>query len=561
MGAAFLTTSERQSFSQAAHLKLPIGMNLSAIADWQPGFPFVNLMWGARVWMTRNASNQGPWTTNHMAGLALDENGYPLELPATPPGARSPQVVFTIVPNNAKPGRYVVLYDGEGSLSFGGGSRLVNARPGRVEITMRHGGGDAIEEVGIRTSVRGNHVRNIRIVPIEQEKLDLTNNPFSTEFLEFCRPWHCLRFMDWQNTNGSTLTSWSERKRPGFYTQIGTDGDRLGMFGPPREPWQNKWAMGVATETCLQLSNLMRTDPWICVPHLADEDYIREQARLVKQQLDPRLKVYVEFSNEMWNWGFMQSQWMLRSELASDLVVSGGGRPPWRAGRKPDTFVNGIVAQGAGEGSDHPERIGALFRRCFAIWEDVFRGEDRKRLVRVCAVQSSWTDTVERTLRWVMRNGGCDALSPAGYFGPGDPHYKKWAAAGATLTADQVIAEMRSEIQNVAKYVATNAAIAKKAGVRLVLYEGGQHIQPQNQQDTPYNPALAAAQKHPEMYELLRLNMDLYARTGCDLFCAFNSVSSQGSRFGSWGHVEHYGQDPGSAPKYRAILDANVARS
>jgi hypothetical protein len=560
LGAAFLTSSGRQASSQAAHSKLPIGMNLSGIADWQPGFPFVNLMWGARVWLTRDTSGQGPWTTNQMARIQLDENGYPLELPAVLDGGKRPQFVFTILPNTSKPGRYVVLYDGEGSLSFGGGSRLVNSRPGRIEITMRHAGGDAIEEIGIRTSVRGNHVRNIRIVPIEQEKRDLMQNPFLPEFLEFCQPWHCLRFMDWQITNRSTLKSWSERKRPGFYTQVGSDGDPDGIFGPPHESWQQKWAMGVTTETCLQLANLTRSDAWICIPHLADQDYIREQARLVKEQLDPQLKVYVEFSNEMWNWSFLQAQWMIRSELASDLVVSGGGKPPWRAGRKPDRFVNGIVAQGAGEGTDHPERTGALFRRCFAIWEDVFKGADRKRLVRVCAVQASWTDTVERTLGWVMRNGGCDALSPTGYFGPSEPIYKKWAAAGAALTADQVIADMRGAIQSEAKFVATNAAIAKKAGVRLVVYEGGQHIQPENQQIVPYNPALAAAQTHPEIYELMRLNMDLHARAGCELFCAFNSVGKQGARYGSWGHIEHYGEDPTRAPKYRAILEANVAR-
>ena len=37
---------------------LPIGMNLSGIADFAPGYPFLNLMWGARPW----ADTQCEWS-------------------------------------------------------------------------------------------------------------------------------------------------------------------------------------------------------------------------------------------------------------------------------------------------------------------------------------------------------------------------------------------------------------------------------------------------------------------------------------------------------------------
>ena len=161
----------------------------------------------------------------------------------------------------------------------------------------------------------------------------------------------------------------------------------------------------------------------------------------------------MEYSNEIWNWGFIQSQWMLRSEMAGDLVMQGGGNVPWKSHTKPARFVNGIVTDDASKGIDHPERTGALFRRCFKLWEDVFTGGDRQRLVRVCAVQTPWTDTVERTLNWVMKNGGCDALAPAGYFGPDDATYAKWAAAGANLTKEDVIKDMRPMIESAKKYV------------------------------------------------------------------------------------------------------------
>lgn len=543
------------------HRRLPIGMNLAGIADWEPGFPFLNLMWGARIWHTRDISdNHGPGNLEMTGSAALDEDGYPLEIPFTPPGAARAKYVFTLLPNIVAAGTYVILYDGEGDLAVAGGSRIVQARPGRIVITMTHAGGEQHEEISIRRSRRGNHVRNMRVLLIQNERADLDKNPFRPEALDFCGPWHCIRFMDWLETNNSGNRRWADRKRRSFYTQVGAGGDVLGMFGSALPAWQRRWGSGVAIELCVQLANMTKTDAWFCVPHLADDEYIAEMARLVRSGLDPTLKVYVEFSNEVWNWQFQQAQWMLRSELAGNLVEAAGGPPPWKGRVRPRSFRDGIVAAGAGEGADHPERIGALFRRCFKIWEDVFTGSDRTRLVRVCAVQAGWSDTANRTLSWVMRNGGCDALSPTGYFGPSDEVYRRWETAGAKLRPETVIADMRLMIAAERNVVRTMAGYARKAGIRLVIYEGGQHIQPLGQADKPYNQALAAAQKHPAMYDLYRENFDAYARAGSDLFCAFSSVGRQGTRWGSWGHAERYGQNPSEMPKYRAILEANVAR-
>lgn len=547
--------------SAESDAKLPIGMNLSGIADWQPGYPFLNLMWGARPWLTKNLSGQGPWNTPFADSLELDPDGYPLEVPFKPDGALERQYVFTILPNTLKQGTYVVLHDGEGAFEGAAGTRVVSTRPGRAEIVMQHRSRDVLEVLSIRRSVRGNHIRNVRVVPIEHEQADLDANPFRPEVIEFCKPWHCLRFMDWLGTNNSIDRRWADRKRRTFYTQIGTTGDTLGLFGNPIPAWERKWASGIAVELCIQLANLTRKDAWLCVPHMADDEYITQMAKVVKAELDPSLKVYLEFSNEIWNWQFQQAQWMIRSEVAGTLVEAGGGRRPWKGWWRPTSFKDGVIAPGAGEGIDHPERTGALFRRCFKLWEDVFAGADRKRLVRVCAVQAGWTDTVRRTLGWVMKHGGCDALSPSGYFGPDDSVYARWEAAGARLTPDDVIADMQRMVAGGVQTAEMNARLAREAGVRLVVYEGGQHIQPKSQADTPYNPALGAAQTHPSMYALYRKNLELFARTGCDLFCAFNSVGAQGSRFGSWGHVERYGQSPAEAPKYRALLDGNASRT
>ena len=58
------------------------------------------------------------------------------------------------------------------------------------------------------------------------------------------------------------------------------------------------------------LANQTGTEPWFTMPAGADEEYIRNFATYVRDHLDPGLQVHVEYSNEMWNWAFGQTQWL-----------------------------------------------------------------------------------------------------------------------------------------------------------------------------------------------------------------------------------------------------------
>jgi hypothetical protein len=295
------------------------------------------------------------------------------------------------------------------------------------------------------------------------------------------------------------------------------------------------------------------------MPHRATPGFMTEFARLVKAKLDPGLKVYVEYSNEVWNWGFQQAGWMLQSKVAGDAVLA-SGLPAWKKGLIPQfVFEDGAVAKDGGEA--HPERMAALDRRCFAAWEAVFDGADRGRLVRVAGVQHAWPDTARRTAKWVTEHGGADAIAPAGYVGPNDEIYRRWEAAGAGLTADRVLTDMNEAFEkDSARWTREIAAIAKQFNLKYLVYEGGQHIQPKGQQETSYMPALKAAQTDPGMYRLYQKNLALHKEIGCELFMAFSSIGRQGTRWGSWGHQEYYGQPREQAPKYAALVDTNAPR-
>lgn len=528
--------------------KLPIGMNLAGIADWEPGFPFKNLFWGARPWMTRDLSDGGPWNTEAQAAFDYDDDGYPLEVPVRVQGMAEPQTVFTLVPNVRKLGRYVLLYDGEGEIDGLLSTKVLRRDPGRIVLQMAHNP-RAVEPILIKRSKRGNHIRNIRLVAEEHAYDDLTANPFLPEFLDFCRSFHCLRFMDWGKTNNSMQEHWRDRKQPTFYTMVGKSGDPDGKSRPAPTEFQQKFAGGVAYEHMIHLCNILKIDMWLCIPHRATDDYIARLARLVKTTLDSSLKVYLEFSNEIWNWQFQQAIWMLRSPVAGTLVEAKGGSP-WKNPEKT-------------EGKDHPERIGALFRRAFAIWEAEWSHEsDRKRLVRVCAVQAAWADASIRTIKWCLDNGGIDAVSPAAYVGASEQAYRKWAALGPNLTPEAVIEDMHEQLKRDRKEggLLEILAYARQHDLPYVAYEGGQHIQPDQQAEVDYNHALAAAQSHPGMYdvytELLRLHRDL----GCALLMHFNSVGRQGTRWGSWGAKPRYDTPDDRAPKMRALKDSNASK-
>jgi hypothetical protein len=550
-GSAFVTRDSAAPAigaddQRSAFPTLPIGMNLAGIADWEPGFPFRNLFWGARPWITRNFDGSGPHNTNKLAAFAFDGDGYPMQVPVSAAGVEQPQTVFTYLPNCRTRGTYVLLYDGEGDIEGLSSTRVLSKKPGRILLQMAHSA-DGPEAIVIKRSKAGNHIRNIRIVSKDEEHIDLDASPFLPEFLDFCRPFHCLRFMDWASTNNSIEERWENRKKPSFYTMVAVSGDPEAKYGPAPTDFDMKFSGGVAIELMIQLSNMLQIDPWFCIPHRATDDYIAQFARLVREKLNPERKVYLEYSNEVWNWGFHQAGWMIRSPLAASLVEAKGGTAWKDAGKM--------------QGTNHPERIGALFRRTFAIWEREWRGADLKRLVRVGAVQAAWSDAAQRTLSWCLDNGGVDCVSPAAYVGPDDAIYDEWAKLGPSLTPEKVIADLRSSlVMQRSGDMARTIKFGRERGLRYISYEGGQHIQPKSQAELAYNAALAEAQLHPAMYdlyvELLRLHRDL----GCDLFAHFSSVGRQGTRWGSWGAKARYDIADSQSPKMRALLACNTQR-
>lgn len=471
------------------------GMNLTGIADWVTELPFADLYRTARPWKKSDAE---------LAAIKTDPHGNHL----LKPGEFVEYFMLTISGGRYPAGTYVCTYEGKGKVELNRHNvkRIISERPGRIEAEIEPKDGAPLV-LTIRETDAIDPVRNVHIYLPGQ---DSAKSPWNPPFVEGIKPFGTLRFMDWQSTNGSPVRTWTQRAKP--------DDAR---YSTPA---------GVPLEVMIQLANDTASDPWFCMPHLADDDYIRRFAAIVKQQLDPARKAYIEFSNECWNGGFEQARWCSREGIARKL-------------------------------SDNAFQAQLFFYsqrsvNAFRIWDEVFGPDARKRLVRVMGSQSVNPWVSEQVLTFQDAYKSCDALAIAPYFGNdfGSPKRQdEIAAMPVERLMDEVAKEVAGENREV---IRKQVDMARRFKVELMAYEGGQHFVGHGgaENNEKLTALLIAANRHPRMYDLYRAHLKNWIELGGGLYVAFSNVS-QPSKWGSWGAKEYQGQPLAETPKYRALLD------
>lgn len=474
--------------------KPPLGMNLAGVTDWSSELVFIDAFKSARPWISQ-ARGQ-PWGKG--GPLDLDDRGHVRSLRD---GQFAETVVWTDFGTRYPAGRYVCLYAGDGDLDFTGDAKVTRRGPGRLEVDVQAKNGAAFARL-TRTNPK-DPLRDIRLVPEAAEKT-YKDEPFRPEFLARWQGFRAFRFMDWQSTNNSKLVRWDDRPTPDDCSQT---------------------RRGVAPEHMIDLCNRLAVEPWFCMPHRADDGFVREFARLVKAKLSPSLRVHLEYSNECWNGQFEQARY------CADQGV--------KLGLSKDRYEAQLRY--------YSQRSVEIFQ----IWEGVFG--DTKRLVRVLAAQSAnpWTGTT--VLDWKAAHKQADAVAIAPYFGNrfGDP---KTADQVAAMTVEQLMDKLPEEVARGRKLMGAYAAMARKRGVRLFAYEGGQHLVGHGgaENNARLTALFHAANRHPRMKDLYLADLTNWRQAGGDLFCVFSSMGRY-SKWGSWGVLEHAGQDLASAPKLQAL--------
>ncbi len=311
-----------------------MGMNLPSFDYFSTDFPTIDQFKRAQTWLTSCtdsadgckdfSDNHSAWDTGEEDKLDLDADGWVKSLPAKGNTEVKFRYATTIMfggDSGAHPaGTYTVLYDGDGTLEYGGivdwaaQNPIKHVAQGRDEVKLTNGT-DGFT-LRIKATSPGNYLRNIRVIPpggvcsnarrvYVQSAADCvangTGDYITLETLSATQIWHpsmlrdlggvrALRFMDWGRTNSSMLASWADRplKTDAFWT------------GPA----------GVPVSVMINLANTLQADAWINLPPHVDDNYARQLARLAKGSLNAQAKLIIEFGNEPWNWQFPATEWM-----------------------------------------------------------------------------------------------------------------------------------------------------------------------------------------------------------------------------------------------------------
>jgi hypothetical protein len=518
-----------------------IGVNLSKITYFSTQRPFIDGFKYSKDWITQNST---VWDTKESDKLDLDENGWVKSLPAL---ADAPEYNFvgTLLYRQQgellyPAGKYLVLYDGQGTIeySFDAKKDKTASSAGRdvIDVTPTNSG-VYLKITATDPNKTGDYIRNIRVIPVEAENTYQTQQ-FNPDFIEKIQPFTTLRYMDWMRINNSTQMEWSDR--------------------PTVSNANYSTSKGAPIEVVVNLANQTGSAPWFCMPHMATDEYITRFAEYVKQNLNPDVKIYVEYSNEVWNPDFDQYDWAL--EQAKQQF--------------PDVI-----------NSDFNLRLDYYSKRStevMQIWDNVF-GNDKERVIGVIGPQAAVRLTAERILQYAWSDNplsneeyGIDAFALAPYFGTYIGQGKSAAEVETWLQdPDGGFNKLFDEITKggVLKtgfpypggalkqsydWMASYAELAKQEGLELIASEGGVSLRGINGAEN--NPKLveffSQGNRDPRMGEIYKQYIQKWNELGGGLMTHYSDIGRY-DRFSNFGLLEHVKQ-PGSA-KYNALLELLAA--
>jgi len=485
---------------------MKIGVGIEGLAYYSSGRPFKDFFKSCGEWITYDPNPPGGnfiWNTENQAHIPVDADGYALQIPFVVPNGSGQNMlrgIFSAIGFVPQGTPMRLLYDGVGTLQMQGNLTVNSNQPGQIDFVVNDDGNIFFNLI---LSQLGNPVRNIRVIEASNAGTYLTQ-PFRAGFLEKCTPFHTLRFMDWMHTNGSAQTQWSGRTRPTHYSQAESPNG------------------GMAYEYIIQLANQLDKDIWICIPHQADDAYITEMAKLFRDGLKPGINVYIEYSNEVWNWLFPQAHW---------------------------------VTDNGPQNISYPRRYVERSLHAFDRWMDVW-GSQNTRLKRVLGTQNGYDWITEEILAHADPRR-YDYLSPSWYVGldRGATGVPNLQALGAAATPEDVLENANNTFIGFYPHWEMVYRTAKLYGKKVINYEGGQHFT--DFSIPPYIQSMYDAQVHPGMYALYTRMLDSLRVLGSELPMAFVLTGPWKSQYGSWGHIFDE-DDPApwnDRPKFQVLLD------
>ena len=364
-----------------------------------------------------------------------------------------------------------------------------------------------------------------------------TTQEFTNQYLAALKPFTTIRTIDATLTDynygpewaGSPL-DWSQRHLP---TDAG-----VGPGGDGR-------VAGTSWEDLIALANATHTNLWINIPGPATDDYVTQLANLIKNGdtvdgihysgLDPSLKVYVEWSNEVWGgiaatYNYNVADIQQQVQGGNSVLTSDGTPPTYNPWTGPTLLRNDLL---------HTERIATDFNA-------VFNDPNHDRIRPVLAWQEGNLWAFPATFAWFQSNFGAPSqylygIGGANYYSPSD-----------YSTVDNLLNSLSAAEQALNQQIKNTTTLANQYGLKNVAYEGGPGIS--NTGDA--GQVGLAALRDPRMEKIVYQSyIDWFANGG-------DQANFYGGPYGIWGPqcpwpAAELGQanNPSASPKYAGLMD------
>jgi hypothetical protein len=564
------------------HIDVPLaadfrlGYNLDYPGDWTNLPPFIDNFKNARGF--QGSCGESEPECDPVAHLELDEHGWVKSLRYADDPRRAYARIEVIVNTSQERSdigkSFAVTWRGQGELElFGAVDAARDPTRQRIAFTLP-GGTLALRLVAIDPDSTGDYLRDIRVFRTDQEDALLAGDVFNPEMIAYLAPFRSLRFMDWMHSNSAGHCSLGGKAgescyavsneacsgggrcvMPGKWSERPTRDQAIwlssGQFLDNRKPELGTKVGGYPLEVMVALSNAAKAAPHFNIPADSDDEYVLEFARRVKAELSPDLPVSVEYSNEVWNWGFPQAQYAKQR---------GGQLWP-------------------GDGTAWVQYMAARTNNMCKLFHQAFTGDD-ERVRCLISPQTGWRELARIVLdcpAWVElhpEDESCtkyvDAINITGYFS-GCLHthpdvLRAWLAElgpeGAKNRAFEQLEhggliedcdgdasdDLDQAVDNYAYYM----QLAARRGLGLEVYEGGTHFEYSGERagkPDEVKQLLVAMTRDPRMYDLYTRNYRSFREAGGSTFNVWGWVAKSDA----WANAD----SPVDLdhPKYRAIRD------
>ncbi|MEQ9404746.1 MAG: T9SS type A sorting domain-containing protein [Cyclobacteriaceae bacterium] len=529
-------------FQGSSQEERPIGVNLTDLSPFGTVWIYTNALKQSSGWLVRNANDEAD-PVNGSSELraelfeAFDSVGYPLEVPfqSNHPQTMGKTLEVSCLVLNGQPapyfypsGNYLLIYEGQGSIvvqgDIDGGAMIFNVG-GTYEVPVSNPTSLGLELI-ITSSLEADPVRNVQLIFPEYVD-NYSSEKFRSDFIELVQSFDVLRFMKPLRVENNTVVDWSDRTTSysfSYYLDV-----------------ENQVLPGMPYSEIIELSNLTGTDPWICVPHMASDEYVDSLALLFHDNLEEERRVYVEYSNEAWNPAYPEKwQYMLDQGVLLNLATS----------------TNEELAELEAIHRFYTKRSFEIFQ----IFNDTYLNADR--VVRVHATQSDpfVADLIFDAYNLPSVNPNNlmpDAVAIASYIGVSMfDDFQVQNLEVCDHTAQELLDTLRMRINNeMIGLLERYATLSNERGIDLFAYEGGQHVTELNFQpmESCAEELVATMNRLPEMEDFFCEVFETWYETlDGELFMIFN-LAERPDPFGSFGIFESQFQEVTTSNKWSGV--------